>query len=153
MPSALGKCRQKNRPVSSSRKRARTKAARRVYVTDAAGSRRSRRQQLAGESRWVTPGILPFALRASLRASLRLFKVAPGDFLSLHAGVASEAHEREKLERLCRYITRPAVSTERLSLTAQGNIRYRLKTPYRDGTTDVVFEPLDKIAGSDFEPP
>ena len=48
---------------------------------------------------------------------------------SLHAGVASEAHEREKLERLCRYITRPAVSTERLSLTAQGNIRYRLKTP------------------------
>ena len=60
------------------------------------------------------------------------------------------SHEREKLERLCRYITRPAVSTERLSLTAQGNIRYRLKTPYRDGTTDGVFEPLDKIAGSDF---
>ena len=29
---------------------------------------------------------------------------------------------------------------------AQGNIRYRLKTPYRDGTTDVVFEPLDFIA-------
>ena len=51
-----------------------------------------------------------------------------------------------KLERLCRYITRPAVSTERLSLTTQGNIRYRLKTPYRDGTTDVVFEPLDFMA-------
>ena len=50
-----------------------------------------------------------------------------------------------------------------MSLTAQGNIRYRLvapahpalatfvhpctsKTPYRDGTTDVVFEPLDFIA-------
>ena len=47
---------------------------------------------------------------------------------------------------LCRYITRPAVSTERLSLTAQGNVRYRLKTPYRDGTTDVVFEPLDLMA-------
>jgi hypothetical protein len=42
---------------------------------------------------------------------------------------------------------------KRLSLTTQGNIRYRLKTPYRDGTTDVVFEPLDKIAGSDLEPP
>ena len=50
------------------------------------------------------------------------------------------------MERLCCYITRPAVSTERLSLTAQGNIRYRLKTPYRDGTTDVVFEPLDFMA-------
>ena len=42
---------------------------------------------------------------------------------SLHAGVACEAHEREKLERLCCYITRPAVSTELLSLTTQGNIR------------------------------
>ena len=47
---------------------------------------------------------------------------------------------------MCRYITRPAVSTERLSLTSQGNIRYRLKAPYRDGTTDVVLEPLDFIA-------
>lgn len=73
-------------------------------------------------------------------------KLARAAGFSLHAGVACEAHEREKLERLCRYITRPAVSTERLSLTAQGNIRYRLKTPYRDGTTDVVFEPLDFIA-------
>ena len=71
--------------------------------------------------------------------------VAKAAGFSLHAGVASEAHEREKLERR-RYITRPAVSTERLSLTAQGNIRYRLKTPYRDGTTDVVFEPLDFMA-------
>ena len=34
---------------------------------------------------------------------------------SLHAGVAARAHEREKLERLCRYIARPAVSTKRLS--------------------------------------
>ena len=72
--------------------------------------------------------------------------VAKAAGFSLHAGVASEAHEREKLERLCRYITRPAVSSERLSLTSQGNIRYRLKTPYRDGTTDVVFEPLDFMA-------
>ena len=34
---------------------------------------------------------------------------------SLHAGVAARAHERDKLERLCRYIARPAVSTKRLS--------------------------------------
>jgi hypothetical protein len=73
-------------------------------------------------------------------------KFARAAGFSLHAGVACEVHEREKLERLCRYITRPAVSTERLSLTTQGNIRYRLKTPYRNGTTDVVFEPLDCMA-------
>ena len=62
---------------------------------------------------------------------------------SLHAGVAARADERRKLERLCRYIARPAVSEQRLSLTAQGKVRYQLKTPYRDGTTHVVFEPLD----------
>jgi hypothetical protein len=38
--------------------------------------------------------------------------------------------QRDKLERLCRYITRPAVSEKRLSLTAQGSVRYELKTPY-----------------------
>ena len=68
------------------------------------------------------------------------------DGFSLHAGVATQAHERDKLERVCRYITRPAVSERRLSLTATGNIRYCLKTPYRDGTTHVIFEPLDFLS-------
>jgi hypothetical protein len=60
--------------------------------------------------------------------------------------VAARAQQREKLERLCRYITRPAVSEKRLSLTHQGKVRYELKTPYRDGTTHVIFEPVDFIA-------
>ena len=42
---------------------------------------------------------------------------------SLHAGVAARAHEREKLERLCRYIARPAVSEKRLSLLSNGHVR------------------------------
>ena len=65
---------------------------------------------------------------------------------SLPAGVAARAHERKKLERLCRYITRPAVSEKRLSLLSNGKVRYELKTPYRDGTTHVIFDPLDFIA-------
>jgi len=65
---------------------------------------------------------------------------------SLHAGVATKANERAKLERLCRYITRPAVSTQRLSLTPNGQVRYELKTPWRNGTTHVIFEPLDFIS-------
>jgi hypothetical protein len=65
---------------------------------------------------------------------------------SLHAGVAAAAQQRDKLERLCRYITRPAVSEKRLSLTNQGQVRYELKTPYRGGTTHVIFEPVDFIA-------
>lgn len=39
-----------------------------------------------------------------------------------------------------------ALSEQRLSLTPNGNVRYQLKTPYRDGTTHVIFEPLDFIA-------
>jgi len=65
---------------------------------------------------------------------------------SLHAGVAARADQRQKLERLCRYISRPAIAQQRLSLAPNGNIRYQLKTPCRDGTTHVVFEPLDFIA-------
>jgi len=65
---------------------------------------------------------------------------------SLHAGVATKANERAKLERLCRYITRPPVSTKRLSMTRNGRVRYELKTPWRNGTTHVIFEPLDFIS-------
>jgi hypothetical protein len=43
-------------------------------------------------------------------------------------------------------VSRPPVSEERLALTAQGQVRYRLKTPFRDGTTDIVLEPLDFLA-------
>jgi hypothetical protein len=65
---------------------------------------------------------------------------------SLHAGVSVKAYQRDKLEHLCRYISRPPVSKHRLSLTQEGNIRYELKTPYRNGTTAMVFEPLDFIS-------
>lgn len=57
---------------------------------------------------------------------------------SLHAGVAARADQRDKPERLCRYICRPAVSERRFSLTSNGNVRYELKTPCRDGTTQVI---------------
>ena len=73
----------------------------------------------------------------------RFAQVAKESGFSLHAGVAAQAWERQKLERLCRYISRPAVSEKRLSLSPSGNIRYQLKTPYSDGTTHIIFEPLD----------
>ncbi len=68
---------------------------------------------------------------------------------SLHAGLGVEADHRAKLERLARYVSRPPVSDERLALTAQGQVRYRLKTPYRDGTTHVIFQPLDFMSAGD----
>ena len=65
---------------------------------------------------------------------------------SLHAGVSAQSHQRDKVERLCRYIARPAVSTHRLERLPDGTLSYELKTPYKNGTTHVVFEPLDFIA-------
>jgi hypothetical protein len=51
-----------------------------------------------------------------------------------------------KLERLCRYDSGPPVATERLLLTPAGQGRCALKTPYRDGTTHLLLEPLDLVA-------
>ncbi|MCP4039502.1 MAG: transposase, partial [bacterium] len=68
---------------------------------------------------------------------------------SLHAGVAIGARDRKRLERICRYISRPPIARERLSELPDGRIAYRLRHPWRDGTTHVVFEPtelLEKLA-------
>jgi len=73
-------------------------------------------------------------------------QVAESSGFSLHAGIAAKASQRDKVERLARYVSRPPVATERLSLTRGGNVRYALKTPYRDGTTYVIFEPEDFLA-------
>lgn len=69
--------------------------------------------------------------------------------VSLHANVAVPARDRRRLERLCRYVARPPVATERLSRRADGTLLYRLKHRWRDGTTHVVFTPqelLEKLA-------
>ena len=54
-----------------------------------------------------------------------------------------EAHDRTRLEQLCRYITRPALSDERVQLNAAGQVMLKLKTPWRDGTTHLVMSPLE----------
>jgi hypothetical protein len=62
---------------------------------------------------------------------------------SLHADVRLAINQRHKLEHLCRYITRPALANERLALNRAGQVVLTLKTPYRDGTTHIVLEPLE----------
>ena len=71
------------------------------------------------------------------------------DGFSVHAGVAIRAHDRKGLERLCKYASRPPLATERLTQLPDGRLSYRLKTPWRNGTTHVVFEPqelMEKLA-------
>jgi hypothetical protein len=65
------------------------------------------------------------------------------DGFSLHAAVRVDAHDRKRLEQLCRYITRPALSDERVQLNAVGQVELKLKTPWRDGTTHLVMSPLE----------
>ena len=62
---------------------------------------------------------------------------------SLHAGVRSAADDRQGLEQLCRYITRPAISNERLSVNRTGHIVLKLKTAWRDGTSHHVMDPME----------
>ena len=92
------------------------------------------------------------------RKALTLYSVPPLDEapnhpllarlagFSLHAATVCEAWQRSRLERLCRYITRPPIATKRLSVDHRGRVLYRYKQPFRDGSTHVVLEPLDFIA-------
>ncbi len=48
---------------------------------------------------------------------------------SLHAGIGIALQERAKLERLCRYVSRPPVATARLGVTPSGHVCYAPKTP------------------------
>lgn len=64
---------------------------------------------------------------------------------SLHAAVVCEKGEREKLEKLCRYITRPAVAEERLSLTPSGQVILRLKRAYSNGTSHLLFSGMEFV--------
>ena len=64
---------------------------------------------------------------------------------SLHADVCVPARDRAQLERLCRYVARPAIASERLELLPDGRLRYRFKRPWRDGSVAVEYDPVDFI--------
>ena len=93
-------------------------------------------------------------IRPLERTDPGLERVAKANGVSLHTGVSCEGHQKDKRERLCRYIARPAVAVPRLSLSSTGKVVYTLKTPYRDGTraypavsgTQVAFELVDFVA-------
>ncbi len=60
---------------------------------------------------------------------------------NLHAGVRVGRRQRGRLEKLCRYIARPPLAKERLSLRKDGLVMLKLKRPWSDGTIALVFEP------------
>jgi hypothetical protein len=64
---------------------------------------------------------------------------------SLHANVETRYNEKKKMEKLLRYILRPPVALERMEKRVDGTISYKLKHPYSDGTTHVVFSPMELL--------
>jgi hypothetical protein len=76
--------------------------------------------------------VLTLQTLPAVEADDRYAQISKEAGFSLQAGVAARAWERDKQEKLCRYISRPALSEKRLSLTLAGNIRYQLKTAYRE---------------------
>ncbi|MCA3177905.1 MAG: transposase [Burkholderiaceae bacterium] len=89
------------------------------------------------------PRVLTLRGATPREAAARQPLCADIDGLSLHAAVRIEARDLKRLERLCRYITRPALSDERIQVNATGQAELRLKTPRRDGTTHRVLSPLE----------
>jgi hypothetical protein len=68
------------------------------------------------------------------------------DGFSLHAGRAVHANDREGLERLAAYALRPPLAQGRLSLTDDGQVLYRMKRTFSDGTSTIQFTPRDFVA-------
>jgi hypothetical protein len=56
-----------------------------------------------------------------------------------------KAHERDRLEKLVRYMARPAIADERVSIVSEDDIRLRLKTPWKDGTHSLEMSPCELI--------
>jgi hypothetical protein len=83
----------------------------------------------------------PYASLQAAEVDRRLFY--PGSFkrsrrsahldgFSLHAGVRVHEHDRQGLERLCRYAARPPLALHRLSQGPDGRLVYRMKRPRRE---------------------
>ena len=64
---------------------------------------------------------------------------------NLHAGVGIQAANRIGLEQLCRYMLRPALAKSRLERQADGSLAMTLKRKWSDGTTGIVFSPMEFV--------
>jgi hypothetical protein len=64
---------------------------------------------------------------------------------NLQAATRVGANDRDGLERMGRYLSRPPIATDRLSQLDDQRFELRLKRPWRDGTTAFIFTPHELI--------
>jgi tellurite resistance protein len=63
----------------------------------------------------------------------------------IFATMTKRTRDRRRLERMCRYLARPPIATERLTEVGD-DLRYELKKVWRDGTRSVTLDPDEWIA-------
>ena len=78
--------------------------------------------------------------RASFDQTQRPLQARDRGF-DLHAAVSIPDGQRDRLERVCRYLCRPPLAHDRLALRDDGRVALELKTPYSDGTTHILLTP------------
>jgi len=61
----------------------------------------------------------------------------------LHANVVVPSGQRDRLETVCRYALRPPVAAEHVHLTDEGGVLLQLRHRLVDGTTHLLFDPVE----------
>ncbi|MCY3787552.1 MAG: transposase [Gemmatimonadetes bacterium] len=64
---------------------------------------------------------------------------------SLHAATRIAGPDRRGLERLCRYVARPALAGGRLRILDADHLSFALKTPCSDGTGHLLLSPMELL--------
>ncbi len=65
---------------------------------------------------------------------------------NLHAASVARAEYQPARERLLRYMLRPPLAKERLTLLPDNHVRLKLKRPFRDGTYALEMDVLSRLA-------
>ena len=73
-------------------------------------------------------------------------RCAVADGFNVHAATTVATRDRGRLERLCKYILRPAICNERMQRLESGEVLLTLKKRWNDGTFAKLFQPQDLIS-------
>ena len=67
------------------------------------------------------------------------------DGFDVHANLVVPPRDRQQLERVCRCALRPPIAQDRLHLTPDGQVVLALHHRWSDGTTHLMFDPLELL--------
>ena len=72
-------------------------------------------------------------------------KCATINGFNLQAATFVAASQRSRLEALVAYVTRPPLATDRLSVNENGELVYKMKRVFSDGTCAILLSPMELI--------